>query len=129
MRSDLVFNALGQTQGRYRLCRLTAKAGRKLQTRKTRIQDTLNNVLSLISHSAAPADADLSGAEQAAVDLAPDKVHGSREELKEGHTPFQSGFANPICFLSTANADRKSRAFENGPQMIVGPQNREEERA
>lgn len=54
MRSDLVFSALGSTPGRYRLCRMTAQAGRKLHTRKNRIQDTLNNVLLLLSNSTMP---------------------------------------------------------------------------
>lgn len=54
MRSDLVFGALGAAPGRYRLCRMTAQAGRKLHTRKNRIQDTLNNVLLLLSDSTMP---------------------------------------------------------------------------
>lgn len=49
MRSDLVFSALGPAPGRYRLCQLTAKAGRKLHMQKNRIQDTLNDVLLLLS--------------------------------------------------------------------------------
>ncbi len=56
MRSDLVFSALGSAPGRYRLCRLTAKAGRELHTRKNRIQDTLNDVLMLLSNSTMPGD-------------------------------------------------------------------------
>lgn len=51
MRSDLVFRALDPTPCRYRLCRLTAQAGRKLHTPKNRIQDTLNDVLLLLSNS------------------------------------------------------------------------------
>ncbi len=56
MRSDLVFSAMGSAPGRYRLCRLTAKAGRELHTRKNRIQDTLNDVLMLLSNSTMPGD-------------------------------------------------------------------------
>jgi len=60
MRSDLVFSALGPAPGRYQLCQLTAKAGRKLHTRKNRIQDTLNDVLLLLSKLTVAVDVDLS---------------------------------------------------------------------
>ncbi len=61
MRSELVFSALGPAPGRYRLCRLTAKAGRKLHTRKNRIQDTLNDVLLLLSNSTMADDGAIAG--------------------------------------------------------------------
>jgi hypothetical protein len=64
MRSDLVFSALGPAPGRYRLCRLTAQAGRKLHARKNRIQDTLNDVLLLVSNSTSVGDC-VTGSEKA----------------------------------------------------------------
>ena len=66
MRSDLVFGALGPAPGRYRLCRLTAQAGRKLHTRKNRIQDTLNDVLLLLSGSTVAGEDDLIAREKTA---------------------------------------------------------------
>lgn len=69
MRSDLVFGALGAAPGRYRLCRLTAKAGRKLHTRKNRIQDTLNDVLLLLSSSTVAGEDDLIAREKTVSEL------------------------------------------------------------
>jgi hypothetical protein len=45
MRSDLVFGAATRVQNRYLLAKLAAKATRKLHRPNTRVQDTLNDVL------------------------------------------------------------------------------------
>lgn len=45
MRSELVFGAVPAIANRYQLCRLVAKATRKLHKPHTRMQDTVNEVL------------------------------------------------------------------------------------
>lgn len=49
MRSDLVFEALHTLRNRYLLCQLASKATRKFHRPATRIQETMNDVLSKIS--------------------------------------------------------------------------------
>jgi DNA-directed RNA polymerase omega subunit len=50
MRNSLVFDALGQIGNRYELCHVAAKATRKLHKPSTRLQDTTNDVLVLLTH-------------------------------------------------------------------------------
>ena len=50
MRTDLTFGALMYVKNRYYLCRLASKATRLLHMPNTRIQDTTNDVLSLLRH-------------------------------------------------------------------------------
>lgn len=50
MRSDLVFGALAHVKNRYQLCRLAAKATRKMHRPHTRLQETTNQVLTLFKH-------------------------------------------------------------------------------
>jgi hypothetical protein len=50
MRNSLVFNALGHINNRYELCHVAAKATRKLHKPRTRLQDTTNEVLVLLTH-------------------------------------------------------------------------------
>ena len=45
MRSDLVFNAMTHISNRFMLTKLVSKATRKLHIRNTRIQETMNDVL------------------------------------------------------------------------------------
>jgi hypothetical protein len=52
MRSDLIFRALDREQNRYKLTRLIAKATRNLHRPHTRIPDTMNDALVLISATA-----------------------------------------------------------------------------
>ncbi len=49
MRSDLVFEALHTLRNRYLLCQLASKATRRFHRPATRIQETMNDVLSKIS--------------------------------------------------------------------------------
>ncbi len=51
MRSELVFEAVGTLRNRYMLCQLASKATRKFHKPNTRIQDTTNDVLTLIADS------------------------------------------------------------------------------
>lgn len=44
MRSQLVFGALLEMPNRYLLCRVTAKAMRKMHRPMSRVQDTINDV-------------------------------------------------------------------------------------
>jgi hypothetical protein len=46
MRSDRVFDALQTLRNRYMLCQLASKATRKFHRPSTRIQETMNGVLS-----------------------------------------------------------------------------------
>jgi hypothetical protein len=50
MRSNLVFDALAQIDNRYQLCQVAAKATRMLHKPRTRLQDTTNDVLILLTH-------------------------------------------------------------------------------
>ena len=51
MRSDLIFDALHTLRNRYMLCQLASKATRKFHKPNTRIQDTMNDVLTRIAQS------------------------------------------------------------------------------
>ncbi len=51
MRSDLIFDALTHVSNRYQLCRLAATATRRLHKPRSRIQDTMNDVLMRFSKS------------------------------------------------------------------------------
>jgi hypothetical protein len=46
MRSDLVFKAVSHSANRYQLCRLASKGTRLMHRPNTRIEDTVNQVLS-----------------------------------------------------------------------------------
>jgi len=50
MRNSLVFDALEHINNRYELCHVAAKATRKLHKPRTRLQDTTNDVLVLLTH-------------------------------------------------------------------------------
>ena len=75
MRSELVFQALAPVPGRYQLCQLTAKAGRKLHAPKDRIQHTLNDILRVLARSTATANDEQIGVKQ------------GRRELAQSSTP------------------------------------------
>ena len=49
MRSDLAFGALHTVINRYMLCQLASKATRRFHRPNTRIQDTMNEVLTRIA--------------------------------------------------------------------------------
>jgi hypothetical protein len=49
MRSDLVFGALKNLDNRYVLCQLASKATRKFHRPNTRVQETMNDVLTRFS--------------------------------------------------------------------------------
>lgn len=51
MRSELVFGAVPEVSNRYQLCQLVAKGTRKLHKPNTRLQDTVNEVLTRLSSS------------------------------------------------------------------------------
>jgi hypothetical protein len=48
MRSDLIYDALDTVNNRYLLCQLASKATRKFHKPNTRIQDTMNDVLTRV---------------------------------------------------------------------------------
>ena len=50
MRNSLVFDALEHIGNRYELCHVAAKATRKLHKPRTRLQDTTNDVLLMLTH-------------------------------------------------------------------------------
>lgn len=50
MRSDLIYDALTTVPNRYMLCQLASKATRKFHKPNTRIQETMNNVLTRVGH-------------------------------------------------------------------------------
>jgi len=52
MRSDLVYHALKTVQNRYLLCQVASKSTRKFHRPNTRIQETMNNVLTRVAHTA-----------------------------------------------------------------------------
>jgi hypothetical protein len=54
MRSDLIFDALRTVQNRYMLCQIAAKATRKFHRPNTRIQETMNEVLTRVGGSDRP---------------------------------------------------------------------------
>lgn len=49
MRSDLIFGVLGRAESRYALCRMCAKGTRRLHAQTGRIEDTINDVLSILA--------------------------------------------------------------------------------
>lgn len=49
MRSVLIFGVLGRAESRYALCRVCAKGTRRLHAQTGRIEDTINNVLSILA--------------------------------------------------------------------------------
>ena len=51
MRSNLIYGALAPVQNRYMLCQLVSKATRKFHRPATRVQDTMNEVLSRFANS------------------------------------------------------------------------------
>ncbi len=51
MRSDLIFPAVKTVQNRYTLCQLAAKATRKFHKPNTRIQETMNEILTRMGAS------------------------------------------------------------------------------
>jgi len=52
MRSDLVHHAVKTVQNRYLLCQVASKSTRKFHRPNTRIQETMNNVLTRVAHTA-----------------------------------------------------------------------------
>ena len=54
MRSDLIYDALGTVQNRYLLCQLASKATRKFHKPNTRVQETMNEVLTRVGRANAP---------------------------------------------------------------------------
>ena len=48
MRSDLIYDALGTVQNRYLLCQVASKATRKFHKPNTRVQETMNDVLTRV---------------------------------------------------------------------------------
>ena len=54
MRSRKVFSALHSMKNRYILCQLASKATRKFHRPNTRIQETMNEVLELITSEQLP---------------------------------------------------------------------------
>lgn len=51
MRSDLIYDSLGTVQNRYMLCQLVSKATRKFHRPNTRIQETMNEVLTRVGRA------------------------------------------------------------------------------
>jgi len=54
MRSDLIFNSLKPVRNRYLLCQLVSKATRKFHKPNTRIQETMNDVLTRVGKAVEP---------------------------------------------------------------------------
>jgi len=54
MRSDLVFPAVKTVRNRYELCQLAAKATRRFHKPSTRIQDTMNEILTTVGTAPEP---------------------------------------------------------------------------
>ena len=54
MRSDLIYDALGTVQNRYLLCQVASKATRKFHKPNTRVQETMNEVLTRVGKANAP---------------------------------------------------------------------------
>jgi len=48
MRSDLIYDALGTVQNRYLLCQVASKATRRFHKPNTRVQETMNDVLTRV---------------------------------------------------------------------------------
>ena len=53
MRSNLIYGALSPVQNRYMLCQLVSKATRKFHRPATRVQDTMNDVLTRFAQAEA----------------------------------------------------------------------------
>jgi hypothetical protein len=66
MRSDLIYDALSTVQNRYLLCQLASKATRKFHKPNTRVQETMNEVLTRVGRANDP-----------------DRVMGSKQEAFE----------------------------------------------
>lgn len=56
MRSDLIFPAVRTVNNRYLLCQVAAKATRKFHRPNTRVQETMNEVLTRVAGSEAPGE-------------------------------------------------------------------------
>jgi len=54
MRSDLIYPAVKTVRNRYELCQLAAKATRKFHKPTTRIQDTMNDILTKVGTAPEP---------------------------------------------------------------------------
>jgi hypothetical protein len=54
MRSDLIYDALGTVQNRYLLCQVASKATRRFHKPNTRVQETMNEVLTRVGRAHAP---------------------------------------------------------------------------
>jgi hypothetical protein len=54
MRSDLIYDALGTVQNRYLLCQVASKATRKFHKPNTRVQETMNEVLTRVGKANDP---------------------------------------------------------------------------
>jgi len=54
MRSDLIYDALGTVQNRYLLCQVASKATRKFHKPNTRVQETMNDVLTRVGKATEP---------------------------------------------------------------------------
>lgn len=67
MRSDLVFGALKNLDNRYVLCQLASKATRRFHRPNSRVQETMNDVLTRFS-KASQLDAMAANADQYAVE-------------------------------------------------------------
>jgi len=129
MRSELVFRALVAMTGRYQLCRLTAKASRKLHTPKNRMQDTLNDVLLFISRSTATANGELIGVKQRRRESAPTNTPGIEEVAQIRHLLPQLELGDARGSLSADRLDRKNFVFESHFQMLRSLRNGVEEHA
>jgi hypothetical protein len=51
MRSDLIYDALSTVQNRYLLCQVASKATRKFHKPNTRVQETMNDVLTRVGRA------------------------------------------------------------------------------
>ncbi len=129
MRSELVFRALAPVPGRYQLCRLTAKAGRKLHAPKNRMQDTLNDVLRVLANSTVTANDDRIGVKQRQQELAPSNIPGMQKVSQIGHRLPQLGLVDAQGSLSADGLGRKNTAFDSRFQMLLVSHNRVEEHA
>lgn len=89
MRSQLVFGALLQVPNRYLLCRVAAKALRKMHRPMTRIEDTTNDVF-LRSGNASPI------AQQAEVLPVPTTLRAPEEEILMSIPPLWLGLSEEV---------------------------------
>jgi hypothetical protein len=127
MRSELVFRASAPVPGRYELCQLTAKAGRKLHAPKNRIQDTLNDVLRVLARSTATAKDEQIGVKQRQRELATSSTLGIQKVSQIGHRLPQLGLVDAQDSLSADRLDRRSTVPESLFQMLVPSRNGVEE--